>query len=37
MKLSDIRVVKEEKIFRRKYSVDTVTDVATADFDCASL
>ena len=28
--------MKEEKIFRRKYSVDTLTDTTTVDFGCAS-
>ena len=28
--------MKEEKIFRRKYSVDTLTDIATVNFGCAS-
>ena len=28
--------MKEEKIFRGKYSVNTLTDIATADFGCAS-
>ena len=28
--------MKEEKIFRRKYSVDTLTDTATVDFNFAS-
>ena len=39
VKSSDIRfqtVVKEEKIFRRKYNVSTLTDIATVDFGCAS-
>ena len=30
------RVVNEEKIFWRKYSVNTVTDPAIVDFGCAS-
>ena len=30
-------VVKEEKIFRRKCSLDTLRDTATFDFGCASL
>ena len=29
-------VVNEEKIFRRKYSVNTLTDTAIVDFGCAS-
>ena len=28
--------MKGEKIFRGKYSVDTLTDTATVDFGCAS-
>ena len=36
VKVLDIRVLKEEKIFRRKYSVDTLTDIATVNFGCAS-
>ena len=31
------RVVNEEKIFKRKYSVDTLTDTAIVYFVCASL
>ena len=31
------RVMNKEKIFRRKYSVDTLTDTAIVDFECASL
>ena len=34
MKLSDVRGLW---IFRRKYSVDTLTDTATVDFGCANL
>ena len=30
------KVVKKEKLFRRKYSVNTLTDFATVDFGCAS-
>ena len=30
-------VVKEEKIFRRKCSLDTLRDTATVDFGCAIL
>ena len=36
VKVLDIRVLKEEKIFRRKYSVDTLTDIAAVNFGCAS-
>ena len=31
------RVMNKEKIFRRKYSVDTLTDTGIVDFECASL
>ena len=37
VKLFDIRGLwKKKKIFRRKYSVDTLTDTATVDFNFAS-
>ena len=38
VKLSNIRQSKnrEEKLCRRKYSVDTMTDIATVDFSFAS-
>ena len=28
--------MKEEKIFKKKYSVDTLTDTATVNFACVS-
>ena len=30
------RAVKEEKTFKKKYSVDTLTDTATVNFACVS-
>ena len=30
-------VVKEEKLFRRKYTIDALADPATVDFGCVIL